>query len=56
MSDRLFTEEEVDYLLDAIDPMKCADCKTSCGIGGSGRCLYMSIRAKLNAIKEARDE
>ena len=51
-----FTDEEADYLLEAIEPMKCNDCNEPCGTKARGMCLYLNIRAKLTEIKEARDE
>jgi hypothetical protein len=54
MNEHPFTEEEADYLLNAIEAQKCDDCNERCGI--KDQCLYLTIRAKLNAIKEARDE
>jgi len=51
-----FTDEEVDYLLDAIEWMKCGDCSEQCGTKARGMCLYLNIRANLNTTKEARDE
>lgn len=51
-----FTEEEVDYLLEAIETTKCSDCNGPCGPKARGMCLYLNIRAKLTEIKEARDE
>jgi hypothetical protein len=51
-----FTEEEADYLLEAIEWTKCGDCSEQCGTKARGMCLYLNIRAKLEAFKEARDD
>jgi len=49
-----FTAEEADYLLEAIEPMKCNDCDDQCK--ARGNCLYFNTRTKLETLKEARDE
>ena len=48
----MFDDEEAGYLLIAIETMKCDDCKGRCNVP----CLYLSLKSKLEAIKEARHE
>jgi len=55
MNEHPFTEEEADYLLEAIEAIKCGNCCEQCRIKARGLCLYFNIRAKLKAM-EARDE
>lgn len=43
---------EAEYLLQAIEKMKCDDCKKQCP---ENRCLYLMLVAKLEAIREVRD-
>ncbi len=49
-----FTDEEADFLLEAIETTKCSDCDDLCK--ARGNCLYFNTRTKLETIKEARDE